>query len=471
MVLVAPEARAGLGRALREIDSVAVRWSERPERLRHAGENPDCVVVTDDVIRAGTLDVADIADATGPETGTVVVAFDGDEQFAARALNGGIDRYVVADDDEQAERAVTEAVDAVFGGAGHGGEATGTETRAADLELRESLVETAPVGIYVLDEEGTFLWANEAFAATVGRTPADLVGTEYRRLIGSGHLPPWFPQAYNDEVRDLLASSNDIDTAQMNAVPIQTEEGDQRLFDVHFALLPPADGEFAGTVTALRDVTERKEYQRELERQNERLDKFASVLSHDLRNPLSVAAGRVELARRERDDESGHLAVAENALDRMERLVENVLTLAREGKLVGETNEVPVEEAAREAWLTSETREASLVVDDDIETVDADETRLKQLFENLFRNSVEHAHDDVTVTVGPLDDGFFVADDGPGIPASDREDLFEEEFSMADGGFGLNIVRTVATAHGWSVDVTESEAGGARFEFRTNRAE
>ncbi|WP_424001649.1 ATP-binding protein [Haloarcula salina] len=468
VVLVAPETRAGLGRILRDIDSVAVQWSDHPEWLWRSDDDSDCIVVTDDLLRSGTLDVADIADATGAETGTVFVAFEGDERLAARALNGGIDRYVVADDSEDLHRAVTDAVGAVIDGVDPTSGAD--ETRAADLELRESLIETAPIGIHVLDEDGTFLWANEAFASTVGRTPAELVGTPYRGLIDSGHLPPWFSQAYDDEVRDLLSPSNDVDTARMSAVPIRTEAGDQRLFDLHFALLPLEDGEFAGTVTALRDVTERKEYQRELERQNERLDKFASVLSHDLRNPLSVATGRIELARRERDDESRHLAVAENALERMERLVENVLTLARQGKLVGETTEVPVDEAAREAWLTSETREASLTVADGIETVDADETRLKQLFENLFRNSVDHAHADVTVTVGPLDDGFFVADDGPGIPESERDSLFVEEFSMADGGFGLNIVRTIATAHGWSVDVTESEAGGAQFEFRTDGA-
>lgn len=467
VLLVAPETRAGLGRTLREMESVAVRWSDRPE-LCHSWDGLDCVVVTDDVTRSGALDVAEIADATAPETGTVFVAFEGDERLAARALNEGIDRYVVADDGEQA---ITGAVGAVLDGADRGSDSTARATLAAELELQESLIETAPIGIHVLDEEGTFLWANEAFASLVGRAPADLVGTEYRRLIESGHLPPWFPQAYHDEVRDLLSPSNDIETARMSAVPIQTEAGDQRLFDIHFALLPLDDGEFAGTVTALRDVTERKEYQRELERQNERLDKFASVLSHDLRNPLSVAAGKIELAKRGRDDESSHLAVAENALERMERLVENVLTLARQGKLVGETTQVSVAEAAREAWLTSETREATLSIDDDVETVDADETRLKQLFENLFRNSVDHAHADVAVTVGPLTDGFFVADDGPGIPESEREALFEEEFSMADGGFGLNIVRTVATAHGWSVDVTESEDGGARFEFKTNRTD
>jgi signal transduction histidine kinase len=104
-----------------------------------------------------------------------------------------------------------------------------------------------------------------------------------------------------------------------------------------------------------------------------------------------------------------------------------------------------------------------------------DESRLRQLFENLFRNAVEHAvPDDSTewlqVTVGSLGegDGFFVADNGVGIPESDRERVLSAGYSTGSGGtgLGLSIVSEVARAHGWSVSVTEGQDGGARFEFR-----
>ncbi len=112
------------------------------------------------------------------------------------------------------------------------------------------------------------------------------------------------------------------------------------------------------------------------------------------------------------------------------------------------------------------------------------------MFENLFRNSVEHGStssrtesDDsvehgrcadgaapVTVSVGTTDDGFYVADDGVGIPPEERDDVFERGYTTSDTGtgFGLAIVVEVAQAHGWSVSVTESEDGGARFEFTTS---
>lgn len=109
---------------------------------------------------------------------------------------------------------------------------------------------------------------------------------------------------------------------------------------------------------------------------------------------------------------------------------------------------------------------AGIVVDTD-RTILADESRLRQLLESLVRNAVEHAGDDVTVTVGALDDGFYVADDGPGIPAIDPETVSEEGHSSGIGatGFGFSIVEEIARAHDWSIDVTEGRDGGARFEI------
>ena len=221
----------------------------------------------------------------------------------------------------------------------------------------------------------------------------------------------------------------------------------------------------------------------ELRRQNERLDQFASVVTHDLRNPLGVANGRLELYR-ETGDES-HIEVADSALDRMETLIEDLLTLAREGEAARNRRPIAVAEAAEAAWGNA-AAPGTLSVDCEA-VVKADRGRLVQLFENLFRNAVEHgseqsvadAPDDagergstsgpVAVTVGGFEDGFYVADDGPGIPEGERDDVFEMGYSTGDEGtgFGLAIVETIAEAHGWTVVAGESAEGGARFEVHT----
>ncbi|SMO42513.1 GAF domain-containing protein [Halorubrum cibi] len=291
----------------------------------------------------------------------------------------------------------------------------------------------------------------------------------------------------------------------------------------------------AANVTTALDRAERTEQLRErdaaLQRELDRLEKFAGVVSHDLRNPLTVASGRVELLRALIDDDADEVHEQidriENAHARMGELIDDLLALAREGRTVDEPEPVALADAAREAWRTVDTDGVALEVETGNATVHADPERLRTMFENLFRNSVEHGRSrdgvavsrddensssefsnhstssrptaddsvehgstgsrispesdgdpDVTVTVGPLPDGFFVADDGPGFDGVDPDQAMEYGVSSADhgSGLGLAIVREISDAHGWRIAVGEGgddadengNESGARFEFRTD---
>lgn len=206
--------------------------------------------------------------------------------------------------------------------------------------------------------------------------------------------------------------------------------------------------------------------ERELERQNERLERFTHIVSHDLRNPLTVATGRLELARQDGDSE--HLDAVETALERMGTLIDELLALARQEQTIDDTDWVSLSMVANNAWATVDTKGATLQIDDDL-TVKADSGRLQQLFENLFRNAVDHAGEGVTVRVGGLSDtaGFYVADTGSGIPEDKRDEVFTYGYSMTDDGtgFGLAIVSEIVEAHDWEITLTESAEGGARFEI------
>ena len=271
------------------------------------------------------------------------------------------------------------------------------------------------------------------------------------------------------------------------------------------------------TRTAIRTAQLRKRTdalasrEQELERKNDRLEEFASVVSHDLRNPLNVAQGHLELARAEIENE--HLTTVADAHGRMARLIQDLLTLAREGEIIDETEPVELAALGEECQQNLAATDATLSIRID-RTVVADRDRLRQLLENLIRNSVEHGstgprsqtyednvehgstgprsqtHEDnvehasagddadseatrggsgVTITIGELHEGtgFYVEDDGPGIPKADRERVFESGYSSSDSGtgFGLRIVERITDAHGWSVRATEGTDGGARFEF------
>jgi len=153
-------------------------------------------------------------------------------------------------------------------------------------------------------------------------------------------------------------------------------------------------------------------------------------------------------------------------LTRMESLIDDLLVLAREGQEIDERESVSLSTLVEGCWEMVDQQAADLVVVDD-RTIAADPDRLQQLFENLFRNAVEHGGSDITIRVGTLDNGFYVEDTGPGIPADKREMVFESGFTTNRNGtgFGLNIVSEIVTAHDWAIEVTESDEGGARFEI------
>jgi signal transduction histidine kinase/FixJ family two-component response regulator len=212
---------------------------------------------------------------------------------------------------------------------------------------------------------------------------------------------------------------------------------------------------------------ERRRHEAELTRERNRLEEFASVVSHDLQNPLGVALGRIDAARETGDEE--HFDAIERSLERMENLIEDILAVAREGETVTEPTPVDLRAVAEDAWSVVENDRSTLRIDADARYL-GDPDRLQQLLENLFCNALDHAGGDVAISVGDLNDGtgFYVADDGPGIPADDRDRVFESGYTTSDEGtgFGLKIVSEIAEAHGGHVTVTESETGGARFEVR-----
>lgn len=196
----------------------------------------------------------------------------------------------------------------------------------------------------------------------------------------------------------------------------------------------------------------------------------ATIVSHDLRNPLDVAKARLRAGRETGED--AHFEHVQQAHERMERIIEDVLTAFREDGTVAvsRSDRIDFEDIAFEAWKTVETDEKRLTVEGPLPTAVADPDHVGRLFENLFRNAVEHGGETPSVRVGGLQSGtgFYVADDGPGIPERNRRVVFEPGYSSRDPGTGLGlaIVARIATAHGWTIRIEESSDGGARIEVR-----
>ncbi len=341
-----------------------------------------------------------------------------------------------------------------------------------------TLIEASSDVVLVLDETGRIEYASPSVEHVLGYDPDALAdGTAFEDLLvgdgsSAGDVDPGAdaPSAAAATWRRVLdgTEADPVTTDRTRfEVRVRTAEGEARTIEAiarYFADDPAVDG----IVINARDTTERKRRELELERTNERLDRFASFVSHDLRNPLNVAMGRLDLAIETGDDE--HLRTVRAQHDRMSTMIEDLLTMARDGRDVDEAAPVDLDAAVAEAWHTVETGDASLVADTG-RTILADDSRLPNLFENLYRNAVEHgaAADGppITVRVEATPEGFAVADDGVGIPPDVRGSVTKSGYTTQgeNTGYGLAIVDEIATAHGWDLAVAESDAGGARFEF------
>ncbi|MFD1646162.1 PAS domain-containing sensor histidine kinase [Haloarchaeobius litoreus] len=322
----------------------------------------------------------------------------------------------------------------------------------------ETLVENMPEGVLIENASREILLVNERLCdlLNIPYETAALVGMDCEDA--GRHVADRFAETeeFVPRITELLERRE----------PVQGEEvelADGRTLERTYVPYDHPEGE--ANIWLYRDVTERASHEAELERQNERLAEFASVVSHDLRNPLSVATTSLQLARE--DCDSDHLDEIERSLDRMDRLTTQLLTLAREGERTEELEPTPVSALVSQSWNNVETGGATLV-NDTSGIVLADWSRLGQLFENLFRNAVEHGGDDVRVRVESTEDGFVVEDDGVGLHDVDvaPERLFDTGYSSKDDGtgLGLGIVHEIATAHDWTVQLEEVPDGGLRFE-------
>lgn len=332
--------------------------------------------------------------------------------------------------------------------------------RERKLRVRNRGMETAPVGITISDPtqpDNPMIYVNEFYEEMTGYSKEYAVGRNCRFLQGEDTA---------SEPVDAMREA--IDNREPVSVELRNYRKDGTEFWNRVDIAPVFDdsGELTHFVGYQQDITEQVEYKRQLEAKNERLETFASMVSHDLRNPLGVAQGRLEIVMD--TVESEHLELVADNLARMEEIITDLLTLTREAKQETETGLIALPEFAEECWSHVETGDVRLVVDAD-NPIEADHDRLAQLLENLIRNAVEHGGDLSTVTIGTFEDGFYIEDDGKGIPAADREEIFEEGYttSREGTGLGLSIVSALVDSHGWGLTVTESADGGARFEIRT----
>lgn len=342
----------------------------------------------------------------------------------------------------------------------------------------ETILDVAEFAIFLKDSDGIYQILN-----TTAREMFDIdIGQDITGLTDFDLFPQETAETYRADDQRVIKSSESIEIEE----EVPTEQGIRTYLTVKSPVFDE-NGTPSGVCGIGTDITAQEEH-KQLQHDKERLEQFASLLSHDLRNPLTVAQGNVEIAQQD-DEDSEELATASLALVRMEELIEDILTVTKQNQDIEETTSVSLSTIATDCWATIDSPEATLQVVSET-SFPADQKRIKRLFENLFRNAIEHgesdncidsdlqgdsketgpSNSDHLIRVGSLadGDGFYIENTGTPIPEKKREEIFENGFSTDEEslGLGLAIVNSVVSAHGWTITVTDGSIGGPRFEIK-----
>ncbi len=410
---------------------------------------PDAVVSDYDMPGKNGLELLTEVRARDSDVPFILFTGKGSEEIASEAISKGVTDYIQK---QRGSSQYSVLANRLFNAV----EATqATQAVEQSEQWFSTVVKNSSDVICIVDENARFSYLSPAAERVLGYEPSELSG-EY--IFEYAH-----PEDRQRAMERFFAAVEDPDTQPVVEFRFRDPDGEWLWIESRGRNLLD-DDTVSGFVVNSRDVTKLKQRETELRQQNEQLEEMRRTVSHDLRNPLNVAAGSLDLYQESNDDE--YLGKAQTALRRIDTLIDQILELTNHEVDLTETEPVSLETAVTDAWEVVETGEATLRVEA-TKRVEADGDRLQQLFENLIRNSIDHGPDDVAVTVDVTDGGIRYEDDGPGIDSAKAEMVFESGYTTekSNSGFGLAIVKQIALAHGWEIELDTDREEGVRFEI------
>jgi PAS domain S-box-containing protein len=350
------------------------------------------------------------------------------------------------------------------------------EAGAALESAREQLqlvADSMPAAVALCSRDLRYVWVNRRCAEWLGMAPAAVVGRPMAEIIGSENLAAIRP--YIDRV---LAGEH----VQYERLVSYAGMGERW---VHNLFSPTRDG--SGWISVISDIHERKLMEDTLREAERRKDEFLATLAHELRNPLAPIRNAVAILGKKGplDPElAWSRAVIDRQVDQLSRLIDDLLDIARiaSGKLLLRKERIPLERAIDMALETSRPHinaaghRVSVLLPSERVTVEADATRLAQVFSNLLNNAARYTERDGEITVTAEVQGrevvISVQDNGIGFPQEVAGRLFEPfsqlmssgERSHGGLGIGLSLVQGIVALHGGTVEA-HSPGPGAGSEF------
>jgi PAS domain S-box-containing protein len=323
--------------------------------------------------------------------------------------------------------------------------------REKELEMKSSAMESTMDGIAIADEDGEYIYMNEAHAQMFGKSTEFFMGKSWMSLYADDEA-----ERIKEEVFPVLEEEGQW----MGETVGVKQDGTEIVQEITLTFMD--DGKL---ICTNRDITDKKKSKRELEEKNKRLDEFNSIISHDLRNPLNVAMGYLDLYREEGEGED--LEKIENSLERIKNIIDELMAVSSNSEEM-QKEKVSLERALVKA-ISHKDEEIDYNVFKDVE-VYISSTGLVSMFENLLSNSIKHNNPPFEVEVGSTDKGFYYTDNGE--LEEDKEHVEEYGFTTHnDGsGIGVSIIMRIAQVNNWNVELSRTGDGSLRYDFDTSKA-
>jgi PAS domain S-box-containing protein len=345
------------------------------------------------------------------------------------------------------------------------------------------IIESVPFPLFYKDPSGRYLGCNKAFCQLVGKSLDEIIGQTVYDMFSFAQARRFMEK--NEELLDTREN-------QSLETKIELPDGKHIYVVMHKSVFLNPDGQPGGIIGVYFDISDRVraetiilQQMEELERVNDELDRFTHSVSHDLRSPLVTVEGFLGLIRD--DARSGNLEDLEtnvkrtySAIEKMHKLLEDLLRLSRLGKVTDPFEKVSMNDVVFEVLEHLHgmiSRNGCTVhLDPDLPEVYADRSRIMVVLQNLVENAIKFKSADrqLRIRIGANKTGestvFFIKDNGIGIEPEQQPgifSLFNKLDSRSEGtGLGLTLVERIIRTHGGKIWVeSEGEDKGACFYF------
>jgi len=429
-------------------DFEIIQKTTAEDGLKHI-DGIDAIVSDYDMPKVDGLEFLQEVRTERPELPFILFTSRGNEEIASEAISEGVTDYLQKGGDSSTYSVLANrlknAIDRYWA----------VQALYQSEQRFSRLVENSSDVITIISESAKFKYVSPSATKILGYEPSELIGDF---IFDYAH-----PDDRQYAMEEFFKAVDNPDIEPTVRFRFKHPNGDWPVLESRGQSLLD-DEVINGFVINSRDITEIKNREAELERQNEQLRNIKQTLSHDITNQLTVANGGLELYRE--TDDSDHLDRVDHSLSRIEELLEHVLEFSDQNITDIDSESVSLRNIVTDAWSVITVEDAEFRLNES-KRIKADPSYLKQLFENLFKNAVEHNDQSVSISIGMLPDGFYVEDDGQGIDLEDADKIFESGFSTVHNktGFGLAIVEQVVRSHDWEITVVEGSDGGTRFEI------